>query len=126
MSEELFTVTVTALHGRESADHAARFLAMVFKNRSLEEIEDALTTLPLLITSDVSRAAADTLRKHLEARGATVLIESYPVSFATPTSGDGRVAPRAPAAPAQSATPTASETSYAFARPGRRDLIHCR
>ena len=89
----------------------------------MEEISGALKALPLLITSDVSQAAAETLRRHLEARGARVLVECQDEGLEDdeeePLSITHRVSPPP--------TPTlGTETSYTYTRPGRRDRIYLR
>jgi len=76
MAQEGYSVTITGVADSEALELTARFLALVFKNRSYDSITAALGTLPLLLTTDVSREAAETLRKHLEARGTKVLVEA--------------------------------------------------
>lgn len=125
--DPLFSVTITGVRDEEAIARTAGFLARVFKERGPDEIGRSLRRLPLLLTRDVDQLAAKTLLKHLEARGASVLVEPRLPEDGSETEC---VAPLAPAVEAglvrKEPHSSVSETMYRKIRPGARERIFSR
>jgi len=126
MSEDrdrLYALRLTGFSRPDAERRAARFLAMVFKNKTEPEIREVLTQLPVLITEDVSIEVAQTLSRHLEALGARVETTSRRRGERYRDELEGESMRRVSRPLPPDTLPLATETSYAMARPGRRDTI---
>lgn len=125
--DPLFCVTITGIRDEESVARTTGFLARVFKNRSQVEIAGSLRRLPLLLTRNIDRLAAKTLLKHLEARGAIVLIEPCLSEDGSEMEGAGYGTSGVEAGLARKESPSSvSETMYRKVRPGARERIFSR
>jgi len=136
MAEQVYAVTIFGLADAYAETLVRRFLAVIFKGRSEEEMAAALTQLPLLLTADVSHTAAKTLEKHLSARGARVLVQKWDLRLNAPIPAGGRRSTAVPrgfearppaASSSTAASPSASttsltETTYSF-RPHTKEHI---